>query len=955
MILASKVVIAVFALLYTIIAYTSDLIWENRLKKIYTFLMFLITMVMHEIAFGVLWMVSEKSFYLLFGIGTGVGLLVYYVLLSLLYRNHDPVMKNHMCFFLSVGMIILSRLNPDKSLRQAGMIGVAMLISLLIPVIIRTCGFIRNLSLGFAIAGFAVLLYVLVRGNTINGAKISLTLAGFTFQPTEFIKIIFVLFLSAFLAKRISRMRVLIAALFCAGYIGILVLCRDLGSAAIFAVTFLFLVYEASGKRRYFLCGCGIFLIGLAGAYLMFSHIRVRFDMWMNPWSDVEGGGYQIVQSLFSIANGGWFGTGLMQGKPTLIPFVDADMIFSAITEELGVLFGICLILNCLHCYYTIMRMANRLDTGFYRYVAYGLGNAFIFQVLLTIGGGTKYIPLTGITLPFISYGGSSILATGTVFGILQGLALVANDEVLARELKQREEYSDNVPEIPGMEEEPRWEEMLPVSGKMGDAEADQDENRNDSAESAGVTRKRNHAFRNSILFVTVAFLGLCMYLIWFTAVRRTDVLRNEYNVLRTRKRAEEYLRGTIYSADGKVLAYTDSGSPDHRIYPYGDLFAHVVGYQTGSGSGIEAKENYMLSVADVNIMTELKLAHSGELVRAGSVYTTLDTDIQQAAYDALGNRNGAVIVMRPKTGEILAMVSKPSFDPGNMDAVFQEIREDSNSAVLLNRATQGQYPPGSTFKIFTLLEYLREYPGATTEYGYHCDGSFSYGDHTIRCYNGKQHGDENLIDSFAYSCNCAFGNIGLQLNRNRYGKLLESMLMNQYLPYPMAYEKSRCNVTEETSDARLVQICIGQGTTTMSPLHLAMITSAIAYDGILMKPYVVECFRQSNGKTHPAGYEGEYARLMTTEEADILTEYMASVTAYGTAANMKEEYRIAGKTGTAEHSVRNAPAHAWFTGFAPYEDPEIVVTMIMEQAGAASGTAVPAAEKIFAAYFEKY
>ena len=162
MIFASKVVIAVFAVIYTIIAYMSELVGESRLKKIHSLLMFLITMGIHAIAFGVLWMIKEDSFYLLFGLGTGAGLLIYNILLSLLYRNHDPVMKNHMCFFLSVGMIILSRLNPDKSLRQAGMIGVAMLISLLIPVIIRTCGFIRNLSLGFAIAGFAVLLLSLI-------------------------------------------------------------------------------------------------------------------------------------------------------------------------------------------------------------------------------------------------------------------------------------------------------------------------------------------------------------------------------------------------------------------------------------------------------------------------------------------------------------------------------------------------------------------------------------------------------------------------------------------------------------------------------------------------------------------------------------------------------------------------------------------------------------------------
>lgn len=971
MIFASKIVIAAFAVLYTIIAYSSMLLREGRIKKVYVYLMFPLTLIIHEIAFGIMWYITDDVFYAFYGLGTGAGLFVYHTLFSLLYRNHNVIVKNHMCMMISTGIIMLARLNQNKCIRQLGAIAIALTISLLIPVIIRKCGFIRNLSMLFAIAGIAVLLFVCVRGNTVNGARISLTLAGFTFQPTEFIKIVFVLFLAAFFAKRVTRIRVLIAAGFCAAYIGILIFCKDLGSAAIFAVTFLFLVYEASGKRRYFLCGVGIFVVGLVGAYFMFSHVRVRFDMWIDPWKDVEGKGYQIVQSLFSIANGNWFGTGLFGGKPNLIPFVDADMIFSAMVEELGVVYGLCLILNCLHCYYSAMKMADRLDRGFYRYVSYGLGNAFIFQILLTIGGGTKYIPLTGVTLPWISYGGSSIMATGIVFGILQGLCLVANDEDLAREARRREEeYRQYMMfAMGGGFQYPVGNQVnkdidnvvMPVADNEYHSIDEYDHNidsgvdlRDDSDTDSLTAKKQSHAFRNSILFFFACFAGLIIYLIWFTSFKRISVLRNEYNVMRTVKRSEEFVRGSIYSTDGVRLAYTDPGDPDKRIYPYGEYFAHVLGYVDGQGAGIEAKENYMLSVSNVNVFKELKMRMNHEPIFGANIYTTLDYDLQMAAYEALGEYDGACIVMNPKTGEILAMVSKPTFDPNHMDEVFRQISQNPKEAVLLNRATQGQYPPGSTFKILTLMEYLREHPKAAEAYDYNCIGSLFYGEYSIRCYNGKAHGNESLLDCFAYSCNCAFGDIGLQLDRDKYGKLLSDMLFNKSLPYDFAYEKSSATVNENTSDARLVQISIGQGTTTMSPLHLAMITSAIANHGVLNRPYLVDVYEQADGILRNAGYGNQSYELMSPNEADELLQYMQAVTEYGTADRVNPEYRIVGKTGTAEHSDGKAVAHAWFTGFAPYDNPEIVVTIICENAGAASRTAVPAAEKIFKAYYDK-
>ena len=220
----------------------------------------------------------------------------------------------------------------------------------------------------------------------------------------------------------------------------VLVLSRDLGSAVIFFVVYLIMVFVATRNYFYLIAGTLAGCIAAIVASKLFSHVQVRIQAWRDPWADIDGAGYQVTQSLFAIGTGGWFGMGIYQGDPTAIPYVEADFIFSAIAEELGVFFSIGLILVCVSCFVAFMYVAMRLKNEYYRLIAVGLGITYIFQIFLTIGGGTRLIPLTGVTLPLVSYGGSSVLSTIIVFCIVQGLYCLQAEEGEHRGKKEADE-----------------------------------------------------------------------------------------------------------------------------------------------------------------------------------------------------------------------------------------------------------------------------------------------------------------------------------------------------------------------------------------------------------------------------------------------------------------------------------------------------------------------------------
>jgi penicillin-binding protein A len=460
------------------------------------------------------------------------------------------------------------------------------------------------------------------------------------------------------------------------------------------------------------------------------------------------------------------------------------------------------------------------------------------------------------------------------------------------------------------------------------------------------------------IMLITYIFVGLFVlvlgYFTNFMITQSSEVINNSYNQ-RQDLLAEQVVRGDIISSDGKVLAHskTEKNEQEIRVYPYGSMFSHVVGRFSKGRTGLESTENFHLLTSNNNAVSKILKELSGDKNIGDNVVTTLDTRLQKAAYNALGDRKGAVVVMEPSSGKILAMVSKPDYDPNKIDATWDDLVEDSdNDSALINRATQGLYPPGSTFKILTTLEYIRENPDYE-DYTYTCEGKGIFNGVKINCYNNKVHGKEDLKKSFAKSCNSSFANIGITLNIGSFRKLCENFLFNKPLPTSIVYNQSSFDLNSKSDQGEIPQTVIGQGKTQITPLHNALIVATIANGGVMMKPYLVDHIENQSGTTIKKYMPEIYDSLMTADEAQVLTSFMAETVENGTATSLNNsKYTIAGKTGSAEHE-EGQPAHAWFVGFAPTEKPEIVVSIIVENVGTGSEYAVPIADKIFDTYFK--
>ncbi len=456
--------------------------------------------------------------------------------------------------------------------------------------------------------------------------------------------------------------------------------------------------------------------------------------------------------------------------------------------------------------------------------------------------------------------------------------------------------------------------------------------------------------------FFVLLFAGMIAYLGNFVATSEQDMINNSYNSRQEILLSRNY-RGNIYSRDGEVLAETllDENQNETRQYPYGNLFSHIVGYSTQGRMGVEALANYYL----INTNTSLsnKVANDmAELKNPGdNVYTTLDVQIQQIANDQLDIYRGAVIVTEVTTGKILALVSHPDFDPNKITEIWDDLIKSDTSSILVNRATQGLYPPGSTFKIITALEYFRQNPDIYENYSYNCNGFYQNGDSKISCYHGTNHGTVGFERSFAKSCNASFASIGMGLEREDFADTLEDLLFNRELPLTLNYAKSSVQVSEDLSTDEMMQTSIGQGKTQITPMHLNMITCAIANNGILMKPYVIDHIENDVGNIVKSFKPNSYGRLISEEESALLCSLMTAVVEEGTATKLKDlNYTAAGKTGSAEYNNVKGDSHAWFTGFAPAENPQVCVTIIVEGAGSGGDYAVPIARRIFDAYFRE-
>lgn len=364
---------------------------------------------------------KNVKFVLLYG---AVQVLLFTILsvTPLVYEKVNRQLLNNMCFLLGIGFIIISRLSFAKAIRQLLIAGVGFLISLFIPVIIAKWKWLSNCWLIYGSLGIGALLTVFILGEVTYGSKISFSIWGITFQPSEFVKILFVFCIASLLFTKTNAFRIVLSAAIGGAYVLVLAASKDLGAALIMAAAYIIMLFLAANSYILLLAGMIAATAGSIGAYYLFPHIQYRVVAWQDPLAYIEGSGYQIAQSAFAIASGGLFGTGLFKGNPKAIPYVEDDMIFSAICEEMGILFGIVVIVVCYLSFFTIIQIGIRTRNQFHKLVCAGLATAYAVQTFLTIGGGIKFIPLTGVTLPLVSYGGSSVMATIMVFFIVQGI-----------------------------------------------------------------------------------------------------------------------------------------------------------------------------------------------------------------------------------------------------------------------------------------------------------------------------------------------------------------------------------------------------------------------------------------------------------------------------------------------------------------------------------------------------
>lgn len=378
-----------------------------------------------------------------FVLAAAMGIIVATVIIQFILRkinkSGDPFFLPLAVMLLAIGLVMVYRLKPALFLPQAVWSGLGVCSFFVSALFFRRFHFWADYKYIWGVIGVALLLATALFGTEIGGHKSWLILGPVRFQPAEFAKLFIVLFLAGYLDERreglayaskaygpitVPHPRFLAPLLAVWGFTMLmLVVERDLGSALFYFGGTVILTYIASGRKSFITWGAFLFIIGSVAAYYLFGHVRVRFDIWLNPWADPSGNAYQIVQSLFAFGSGGLMGSGLTYGFPDLIPEVHTDFIFAAIGEELGLLGAGAVIFIYILMVYRAFKVSLEVKDSFDLLLSAGLAVLLALQVFVIIGGVTKFMPLTGVTLPFVSYGGSSMVSTFIMLGILYALS----------------------------------------------------------------------------------------------------------------------------------------------------------------------------------------------------------------------------------------------------------------------------------------------------------------------------------------------------------------------------------------------------------------------------------------------------------------------------------------------------------------------------------------------------
>jgi cell division protein FtsW (lipid II flippase) len=692
------------------------------------------------------------------------------------HPGHNPYLFPLAAILSGWGLLTIWRLDSGLGMRQAVWLAASLAIvwvGLRLPDLL---GLMRRYKYLWLTGGLVLAVLTFIFGTYPGGAgpRLWLNVGGIYFQPSEPLKLLLVVYLAAYLADRLpisfNLMQLLTPTLVLVGAtLVILVAQRDLGTASLFIFLYSITIYLASGRRRILLVSGLILAMAAVAGYYFFDVIRLRVDSWINPWLDPSGHSYQVVQSILAIAAGGIFGRGPGMGNPGVVPVAYSDFIFSAIAEESGLLGSIALILIIAMLVGIGFLIAMRAQNMFQRYLAAGLTAYLSAQSILIIGGNLRLLPLTGVTLPFVSYGGSSL---ATSFAALLLLCLMS----------------------------------------------DQSE-----TEPAPLPNPRPYLVTAGALII--GLIAIALVDVWWGFIRQTDLLARSDNPRRII--ANTYVqRGAILDRDNQVIAES-TGQPGsfERVVTYPAL-SPVVGYANpiygfaGLEDSLDPYLRGLEGTASLDVLTA-QLLYS-QPPQGLDVRLSIQLKLQKLADQLVGKHTGSLVLLNARTGEILAMVSHPYYDPNQLDQKWDSYARDP-SAPFLNRATQGQYPPGTALSPFLLAAamfngQLPPLPGSL---------SLRWNGKTWDC-NNQNASPTTWGEAVSQGCPAAQLSLGKQLRPTQILDLYRQLGFDQAPVIPLP-------VTQPTplkSFKDLNNAILGEESVKVSPLQMALAAAAFTTNG---------------------------------------------------------------------------------------------------------------------------
>ena len=821
---------------------------------------------------------------------------------------------------------------------------------------------IKNYLYIWMLAAFALVGGLMVFGRGPEGVKLNLL----GFQPVEIIKLLLVLFLAAYLSDRAELIAersgrksagaapkkgwqllvlprrqdlgpVVLMFVFAMAMFYVI---KDLGPGLLLFATFISVLYLTTGRASFMSIGCLLILLG--GLFGYWRHIGVfvtRVDMWQHPFANLHPNGMQLGQSYWGFASGGWGGSGLGLGMPGLIPRGGSDLAFASWAEETGLLGAWLVLLVFTALVWRGICIALRANNDLDRALAFGLTALFGLQTLLILGGVTGLFPLTGIALPFLSYGNSALVADFVLIGLLRGISVPPSGGV-----------GRPIPRIEVVKAATRFAIALGILLLGG----------------IGIWRLGS-------------LQGWGADAIAVQSVRTPDadgVLRPHLNP-RLLAVEREIDRGSIYDRKGRVVAtsrydeirqtVTDPAAAQRlaqqrgRLYPFGPAMAHLVGYLdpgVGGPFGFEKAYNnelrgfrqYPELLSDYRRRhlpgyeprrgRDLRLTLDGELQRTAQAVLWQTTSKLKDLKTGLPKDRAAFVLIAPRTGEVLVAATIPSFDPNGLTPEkFRALVKGPDAERehwLVNRATDGLYPPGSTLKVAATACALDNLTNAL-QFEIVCNQ-----EDTIRwqaggkTYSRVVHDDKGdpkfgpmtLAPAFRVSSNIYFANLAVAVGPSALQTTLRDKFQFHRVP------------KGERFDAGLAEIGFGQGAMLASPLEMGRLAAAVANDGRMQSPHFIAGLTDPRNKDKPIYPAVPPAvQTMRSETAASLQQMMHSVTVSGTAAGIFAglPYAVGGKTGTAQNPQFDQEPHSWFIGFAPYSEraaPRYAFACVVENGG---------------------